>query len=257
MKRLIIFTLICVTIIAAAETNIARGGSEVILEPDNISIGFFYSGRKAHLRTETPPGYDVVVKVAGPDEGLRLKKKGKVGGFLWMNVGEIGFENVPNLYMIGSSRGLADMLVGDFFEREQIGYDAINFHSTAETEEEEEFLFGEFVKLKEKEGLYSIDERSVHHRIIGDGNQEITAEFDLPAKAPLGKYQVMVYGIKNGDGTLLGTGEIQIAQSSPVAFISSLAYRRGLLYGCLAVVIAVVAGLFTGMIFGMGKGKAH
>jgi len=250
-------SLILILLAAAVGTNRAAGASELLLEPPNIGIGFFYSGTEVHLRTETPPGYDVVVKVTGPEEELELKKKGKAGGFLWMNVGEISFENVPNLYIVRTSRELASIPAGDFFEKEQIGYGEIDCESTAKTEEEQKFFFGELVKLKEKERLYSIKERSIDHRIISDGNQEITTDFFLPPKAPPGKYQVTVYGIKDGADTIVETGEMEIARTPSVAFVTNLAHNYGLLYGCMAVLIAVVTGLVTGMIFGMGKDKAH
>ena len=40
-------------------------------------------------------------------------------------------------------------------------------------------------------------------------------------------------------------------------FISFLAINHGLIYGVLAVFIALVIGLLTGMVFGLGSRRGH
>ena len=258
MKRLFLFLLICALVLGTVRVNAAGStrAADLEIEPAQINIGFFYSGKLIRLHAEIPSGYDAIVKVTGPDEDLHLKKKGKAGGFLWMNVGEVAFENVPQLYMIRSSRELSRMQAGDFLSSMRIGYDDIGFKADVKTEKEKKFLSGELIKLKEKQGMYSIDEGNVQHRTNSSGNQDISTEITLPARAPIGMYEVALYGVKNGKGVKFGSGKIEIKQSAPVAFLTSLAHQHGLLYGCLAVAIAVITGLGTGAIFGM-KGKAH
>jgi hypothetical protein len=52
------------------------------------------------------------------------------------------------------------------------------------------------------------------------------------------------------------TTELQVKQVGLPAFISKLAFERGALYGLLATIIAIAAGLLMGVIFKGEKG-AH
>jgi hypothetical protein len=199
----------------------------------------------------------VLLKVNGAARTLELKKKGKVLGFLWMNVGEVVYEDVPGLYVIRSSYKLADLAPANVLQQCDIGYDALKARTAKAPEDDAGRLFGDLVKLKEGEGLFTIVEGGICHAPMPGGREQITAEFFLPPKAPVGEYLVELYGFKDDSGTLLGSGSITLEQDHPIRFITSLVVHHGLLYGCLSVMIAIVAGLLTGVIFGLGKGKAH
>ena len=77
---------------------------------DHITIDFFYHGSTVGVKGLSDPGRDLVVKITSPEGHQMLKKKGKVGGVLWMNVGSLTFENAPNLYEVFSSKKIEDIL---------------------------------------------------------------------------------------------------------------------------------------------------
>jgi hypothetical protein len=68
---------------------------------------------------------------------------------------------------------------------------------------------------------------------------------------------VEVFDFRNGEGTLLESGKVRLKRSPFVSFFVSLVAEHGLLYGCLVVVLALLAGLLTGYVFGRGKGGTH
>jgi hypothetical protein len=116
--------------------------------------------------------------------------------------------------------------------------------------------FGEMLRLKEKEKLFSVRHGGIRLSPLGQGLQEASASFFLPPKAPPGKYAVDLFSFRNGQGTLVASGSFSVEFSPSTQFFSQMARDHGLLYGCLAAVIAIFAGLATGFIFG-GKGEGH
>ncbi|MGA2191876.1 MAG: TIGR02186 family protein, partial [Nitrospirota bacterium] len=98
---------------------------------DHITIDFFYSGSEVSVSGVSDPGVDLVVKITSPEGHQELKKKGKVGGVLWMNVGGLEFKNTPNLYFLQSTRKIEDMLSESEMERYIIGYPALERHVVA------------------------------------------------------------------------------------------------------------------------------
>ena len=70
----------------------------------------------------------MVVIVKGKQEELTLKKKGKALGLLWMNLGSVHFKNVPNLYILYSSKGIMELAASESKTWEQLG---IGFESDA------------------------------------------------------------------------------------------------------------------------------
>ena len=252
-------SVILLAFFLSAATTVRAGGDRIplIIEPDHIQVGFFYGGKNISVRADVPAGYHVLVIVKGKAQKLELKKKGKVLGFLWMNVGEVVYDDVPGLYILRSSSKLADLAPANVLQQMGIGYDALKANTVKDPDDEAGRLFSELIKLKEGEAMYTTVEGGVRHAPMPGGREQIVTEFLLPPKAPVGEYLVELYGFQYGSGTLLGSGGITLERDHLMQFITSMAGHHGLLYGCLAVMIAIVAGLLTGVVFGRGKGRAH
>jgi hypothetical protein len=259
MSRYPLLSLTLLAIFLSVTPTVHAGGVRIplIIEPDHIQVGFFYGGRNISVRADVPAGENVLIKVTGAPQKLEMKKKGKVLGFLWMTVGEVVYEDVPALYVIRSSDKLADLAPADVLRRGEIGYDGLKARIVKAPDDEAGMLFDDLIRLKEREGMFSIEEGNLRRAPMPGGREEIVTEFLLPSKAPVGEYLVELYGFKNGSGTLLGSGSIALEQGHLIQFITSMVGHHSLLYGCLAVMIAIIAGLLTGVIFGLGKGKAH
>jgi uncharacterized protein (TIGR02186 family) len=243
-------------LLITAHKAYAQESGSVVIEPDQVQIGLFYGGQEISVRADTPAGYDVVIKLSGMDQDLDLKKKGKRGGVLWMNVGEVEYHQVPALFIINSTRALKDLASEAVLQRLGLDYDALEDQVTSPEEEDARSLYGELIKLKEKEGLFSVQESGIDISPAGSGSQQAAASFFLPPKAPRGEYRVEVFGFKDGNGSLLESGTIKLDFAPSTAFIFNMAKKHGLAYGCLASAIAIIAGLMTGYIFG-GKSESH
>ncbi|HID74848.1 MAG TPA: hypothetical protein EYP56_02510 [Planctomycetaceae bacterium] len=227
------------------------------IEPETVRIGLFYSGQNIRIRADVPHCDGIALRLTGPERSIVLKRKGKKFGLVWMNVGQVHYERVPSLYLLRSSQPLEQIGPPDQLKELGLGFPALRTQVTAGMEGEAAESFGELVKLKWRDGLYATEVGGISFRPLRSGRQEATAEIFLPPKTPAGQYTVDVFAFVNGKGKPVGTGTVCLDRTRVVAFITGLATRHGLLYGCLAVAVAITAGLATGLLFGMGKGRAH
>jgi uncharacterized protein (TIGR02186 family) len=231
-------------------------GRAIRVSPGTIKIGLFYGGQTIDVRATVPKGVEAVFEISGKRADLPLKIKGKKGGVLWMNVGEVTYAAVPSLFMIRSAKPLEALASEAALERLGIGYRALRTALVKDGDETARAHIGELIELKESEGLFSVETTGVEVVDKGAEGREVHAAFFLPAKAPVGEYAIEVFAFKDNAGSLLGSARVTLGYADATAFIVSLAKNHGLLYGCLAVLIAVLAGLFIGLIF-KGKAGAH
>ena len=80
--------------------------------------------------------------------------------------------------------------------------------------------------------------------------------FKLPANIIPGSYNVTFSIVRDGRMISQKTVPIRAVMVGIPSLIDSLAEKHGLLYGCTSVFIALLAGLFAGVIFerlGIGK----
>jgi hypothetical protein len=88
---------------------------------------------------------------------------------------------------------------------------------------------------------------------VAGGRQQITVTMELPANAPPAEYTVRLIGFRNHEIAVQQETTFTLTRGTVNQFLGSLARNHGLLYGILAVVIAIGAGLFVGLIFGSTK----
>lgn len=222
------------------------------IAPSEISISAFYNGSSIKATGTVPAGADVIVRITGAGEEVHLKKKGKVGGLLWMNTGKITFKNIPAVFMIYTTPELAKTV-----NTINLGYLSVKEQVKMEPEEEaKEALFKEFAKLKEEEGVYVIDSESLQYKENTDGSRHFEINITVPPKMKPGQYSVEAYAVAGGNVTNKANTALIITMIGFPAWIAGLAFGHALLHGIMAVIVALVAGLAMGLLF-RGGGGAH
>ena len=225
---------------------------------DHISIDFFYHGSSVSVRGESDPNTDLVIKITSPEGHQILKQKGKVGGVLWMNVGQLKFENTPNFYEVFSTKKLEEMLDKEEMEKYTIGYAALQKHIEiipVANEEEKATWFDEFVKFKEASKVYSSIVGKITTTTTKDGRQEYYILTDWPYQAAPGEYLVTVYAVKNGKVTERAESRVNVEQVGLVKTLATMAKNKAAFYGILSVGIALGAGFGVGLVFRKGGGS--
>ena len=222
-----------------------------------VDIGLMYNGDFIFFFGSVPdPGADVIVKLTSTDdEPIVVNRKGRVGLF-WMNVKQFKVTGLPLMYKVHSTRPLAQVLRGDLGRRLGIGYEVLKQNmqlkvarGTAQPDDRE-LVFDGVLKLKRDANLYNIDEK----RIEVTGGKLFKHYYRFPSAAKEGTYTAESYLIK--DGRLIGRGvdRIVIKKTGLEATFTKLAHDHAVLYGLVAVVVALAMGLLVGLIFKKGGG---
>jgi len=225
------------------------------LVPEEVEANLFFNGTKVEVQGTVLPGYEVAVLCVGRENHLALRRKGKVWGVLWMSVGDVAFDHIPSLYLLNTSAPLASLASPAVLEQLVVGYPALA--ALAGQNGDEQPFFQELVKIKEKEGIFAVREGATKLQPGAGGIRQVRAECALPPTLPMDGYEVQLFGFKEGKGELLCSKPIEVKQVGLANFMSSLVQRRPLLHGFFAVIVAVAAGLLTGLVFGGSSRKPH
>jgi len=224
---------------------------EITVQPDQIFIGATYNGTDIMVSGKIPADTEAAIRITGREEDSRLKKKGRVMGFLWMNLGSVEFHNVPGVFLLYRPKQADDQ------KDRGIGIEAIRTKANIVSEyQDKDSLFEEFVKLKRNSGLYNTIENGINYENENDGMKSFSVSVKLPSALPQGDYKLEVFAL-NGNGIAgFSKKDLNVRQTGMPAFIAGLAFDHGTIYGVLAVIVAVIAGLLTGTIF-KGEKSAH
>jgi len=253
-RTLLTITWASLILITLTTAGVAAPPVSLQVEPNLVSIGAMYNGAEVVATGEIPRDAEVIVRVTGDREDAVLSEKGKAFGLLWMNTGEVTLHGAPTVYMLylpetDASKGSARW--GDVgFEslRKEIGIKSSN--GTADLD------FDEFLKLKQKEGLYAIHKDALTYGKEEGAIRPFFCKMFMPPRMRQGTYEVTAMVMEEGKVLKKVTDQLKIERAGFTRFMTRLALHHGTLYGVMACLVALMAGLFMGLVFKGGKG-AH
>ncbi len=244
--------------LAAAGTSPAASMAPLAVTPDVVRADVFFSGALLHVRGTIPEGHQAAVVCSGAEGRLSLRRKGRVWGLFWMNTGEIAFDGVPSLYVLCTSAPVSQLAPADVLARLGAGLDALESRAVFEgPAADRRALFAELVRLKRSEGLYGVEEGAARLKPGAQGTLEVAADLYLPARTPQGEYRIRLLSFQGEAGSVRSETSVALRQTGFAAFTSRMAVERGLLYGIVSVVLAIAAGMLTGVVFGRGSRRPH
>jgi len=251
MVRFTCFSVACLLSTLLCIDNATAQIVELSLARPTIEISTFYNGTTLNVSGSVPDDCDAFILVDGAKHNVPLKVKGKVAGVLWMNKTDVELENTPSVYMIYSP---ADFSLTPAMGA---GYKALleDIAIVPETADKS-FVFNEYVKLMEKNAVYGIYKGTVSYGAAENGRKQFSATIVIPPKMSAGDYTVTAFATKDGLNFAKNAHKLTIVLSGLPKAISSLAFGMPLLFGLMAVFIAVATGLIIGVLF-KGGGGAH
>ncbi|MFP4560125.1 MAG: TIGR02186 family protein [Thiohalorhabdus sp.] len=233
------------TMLAAA----GGAGAELVTDvsDDRVSVTYRYEGEELLLFGSLPEGAEgVLIEVRGPEEAQNVSRKGKVAG-LWMNVESQRFEGVPGFYALLSDATLEGEL--DKQQRAELGVGPEALFRQARWERDgqevaaEEYFQGLLDHMR-RVGLFQERPGSV---AVREGRL-FRAAVDLPAQTPVGEYEIVARALKDGEVTHREVQRLSVAKVGIEKWLYNLAHDHPATYGILAVLVALFAGWFVGMV---------
>jgi hypothetical protein len=247
-----------------SEGTQGRDSSYVTLHllPESVQIGFFFNEGKVSVTGTLPTGCDAVLIVQGPKQEREMRVQGKKVG-LWMSVGTAAFKNVPSFYKCLTSGAASEIMSretaiaeGAGFQRVKEGMDVAVESGGVEQEAGEDGWKDEFVAFQKSRGLFYLGESDLELEDGEDGLMKVSGEIAIPARSPVGSYQVVLVALKEGVPVARVEETLSVDLMPSVAFLRRLAMEHGWTYGIVAVIVALGAGLGVGAIT-PSKGGAH
>ena len=222
-----------------------------------IEIGLSYRGDQIHFFGINPvPGADVVIKLtAEKEEVVKLSVKGRVGPF-WMTVKQYEVTGSPFIYKIHSTKPLDQIMSPETAQKLELGYPAVRGKMKMHLVRGEAAADDEAVVWK---GLLKIKEQANLYNIVADPKRLEISEgklfkhyFRFPPAATEGRYQVESFCFEKGELVGYGKDVIEIKKVGLEHWITQTSQNQPVLFGIMAVIIAVGAGLLVGVLFGKG-----
>lgn len=246
VPSLVLVLVLALAFAAPAGADVVEDERALSVTPSEIGIGIGYHGSRVRLSVPVLAGETAVFLVTGPEEELRLKVKGRAGGILWMNVAEVEFAGVPTLRLLA---GVPELPSEEALAAAGLTPEALAARVLPENaDERERFAFGEMLEMFRRDGVYG--------RVPAAGTVEggvATADVPLPPGTREGDYAVRVVLFTGAKARPGPEGAFSVRKTGLVESSSRMARENGFLYGTIAVVVAIFAGLLTGFVFGRGK----
>jgi hypothetical protein len=258
---------------AGAQSTPATGLIQV--SPGVVPIDLRYNGATVNVHAEVPAGYQVAVLLSSHPGKLELKRLGKMGGILWMGVGQVSFENIPAVYQVLTSVPLSELGSAQALAECKLGYQSLIPDGVPGAD-----LRADVVGLKERDGLFALQQgalirsttpavsRTMVASLSGPGGalsgadagvplQVFEGSVRLPPRAPAGDYKVELIGFKDHQSVHLGSATLRLEYVGAALQLRRLAVDHGMGYGIGACLIAIIVGLLTGLLFRPKSDESH
>ncbi|HBR26882.1 MAG TPA: hypothetical protein DD732_07610 [Rhizobiales bacterium] len=209
-----------------------------------IEILIFGSVDFSHAPAPDEGVYDVIVVICIRDRPLVARRKVRVAG-IWVNGPGKTYPTVPEFYAVLATRPLRAITSEETLRTLGIGLGNLDFGGRTEGDLDEQTFRSAVIRLKEQQGLF----QDIDDGVNFIGRSLFRATVDLPVNVPIGRYTAAVYLFR--DGTLVSKNEstLEVNKVGFERLIYLLAFRHPFLYGLLAVVMAVLAGLIGWVVF--------
>ncbi len=196
---------------------------------------------------------DVVVIVRGPDQPIRIARKSQVAG-LWLNGRPVVFEGAPGFYRVASTRPLNEIAGFGPLRRLGVGLEHLAIAAPLERRVETRYGVRDVVvsrlgadyldwrravlRLKGAAGLYAADPAGVS--FVDKGL--FRAGIDLPAEAPIGRYQARIILFQDGKPVSIRDRSLVVEKVGAERALYLFSKDRPWTYGLVSVIVALGAG---------------
>lgn len=221
------------------------------LSRDEVAITATFQGSEilifgAIKRDGTEPAdgdLGVIVTVAGPDEPVTVRKKGRRFG-IWVNTDSVEVDVAPTFYAVATNRPLTEILTFTEDLNTRISTQRA-IRSVGATIENAESFTRALIRIRAGQGLYqtlptgvSVAEETLFRTLI-----------PLPANLTEGDYKAEIYLTRGGEIVDFYMTTIPVKKVGLERWLYNLAHENAFLYGLMSLAIAIGAGWGASAIF--------
>jgi len=180
---------------------------------------------------------DIVIVVRGPERRFVVRRKERVAG-VWVNHRERHFDDVPTFYVLGSSKPFLDIHHTEMFKALRIGLkEAVMKNGVGDP------VFADaLIEREQAAHLYSPEPQKVS--FMGESLFKMVVPF--PDNIQGGDYAADVYLFNDGQLTGMQSIPIHVEKTGFDAWVYDFAHSHSVLYGMLAVLVAIGMGWGAG-----------
>lgn len=247
MMRLLLSLLLFLAAPAwAQEERIVAGMSQNRVAIDATFVGseilLFGAVKRETPIPDSPLG--VVIVIEGPEETVTVRRKERQFG-IWVNTDAVAVRDAPAFYAIATS-GRFDYVLSEEENRDRLVSieETVQVIENAEVEDAEAFADA-LIRIREKEGLYSLAEDSV----FLDQSTLFSTSVQLPSNVVEGLYTAHIYLTREGKVVSNHVSYVSVRKVGLERWVFNLAHERPLIYGLLSLAIAGFFGWVASTLF--------
>jgi uncharacterized protein (TIGR02186 family) len=214
------------------------------LDDHLIAITTGFAGADVLLFGTTDGPGDVIVVVKGPVDTVDVVRKERVAG-IWINRKSLGFQNVPAVYMMASSKPIAELVPDQQRAAYQMGIENIRMVPEAPEDPELATFSAALMRTKQASGLFTAQPA----RILFIGDRLFRVNLRVPSTVPTGTYLAEIYLVRDQKIVGAQTTPLVISKIGFGADIYDFAHRHAAAYGVIAVLVALFAGWLAHLAF--------
>ena len=217
------------------------------LSQENVKISTDFQGAKILLfgAYDGKKGDDIIVIVTGPKGLVTVQKKEKILG-VWVNTRKVNYINTPKYLSISSNRRIDDILNKKTQKISEIGLNNLKIRIQPGIKVEKEGNWRQaLTRNMLKSNLWSINENSV----TLNKDSLFRSYLKLPSNVITGQFEVKILHYRNSKIVSQQINSINVSKSGISAEIYDIAQNYSTLYGIFAVLLAVLVGWGSNLIF--------
>lgn len=191
---------------------------------------------------------DVVVTVRGPKQSFVTWRKSRVFG-LWVNTDSRTFIDVPAFLSVQSNRPTDQMAAPEVLRRKQIGLSRNLLLQRVGTDyadvvPTDPFRLA-FLRTQKAENLYQDISDGVTFLAPGVFRANVT----IPGRAPIGRYDVTVQLLRNGQVSAQGVQHFEVNKSGFEQQVAAFSQNDGTVYGIAVAIGSLIVGFIGNFLF--------
>lgn len=209
-----------------------------------ITTGF--AGRDVLLFGTVEEPSDVVVTLRGPRSEVVMFRKAQVLG-IWVNADRMPFKKTPSFFAMASSRPIEEIASDSERKLHQLGAEyLVDLPRARASPGVRETWKQALLRNMADQGLYPSSVQNVTFL----GQSLFRTRLTLPSNVPTGEYQASAFCLVDGKVQSAWTIPLFVEKVGIEAEIFDFAHNYSLLYGLIAVLLALMAGWMAHLAFG-------